>query len=309
MHYTLHQLQIFVKIAEKKSITKAAEELHLTQPAISIQLKNFQDQFPIPLTEVIGRQLYVTDFGKEIEKAALRILAEIGQLQHTVNAYNGQLVGKLKISAVSTGKYLMPYFLNDFLKMHPQVELQLDVTNKSRVIAALESNETDLALVSIIPDNMKVEKLELLPNRIHLVGPPGMKIENKNMGSLVNSSIPMIFREKGSGTRSAVEQFISEQDVQISNKLELTSNEAVKQAILAGLGYSLMPAIGLRNELILEQLEIYPIKGLPIQSNWNLIWHSGKKFSPVTAAFIQYLHDQKSTLIERYFSWYEQFEH
>jgi DNA-binding transcriptional LysR family regulator len=309
MHYTLHQLQIFVKIAEKKSITKAAEELHLTQPAISIQLKNFQDQFPIPLTEVIGRQLYVTDFGKEIEKAALRILAEIGQLQNTVNAYNGQLVGKLKISAVSTGKYLMPYFLNDFLKMHPQVELQLDVTNKSRVIAALESNETDLALVSIIPDNMKVEKLELLPNRIHLVGPPGMKIENKDMGSLVNSSIPMIFREKGSGTRSAVEQFISEQDVQIFNKLELTSNEAVKQAILAGLGYSLMPAIGLRNELILEQLEIYPINGLPLQSNWNLIWHSGKKFSPVTAAFIQYLHDQKSTLIERYFSWYEQFEH
>lgn len=308
MHYTLHQLQIFVKIAEKKSITKAAEELHLTQPALSIQLKNFQEQFQIPLTEVIGRQLYLTEFGKEIEKAALRILTELGNLQHTVNAYNGQLVGKLKLSVVSTGKYLMPYFLSDFLKTHPQVELQLDVTNKSRVIEALESNETDLALVSIIPDNLKVDKLELLPNRIHLVGQPGLSIKGKDLRSLSDGTIPMIYREKGSGTRSAVEKFMVEQNIQLSKNLELTSNEAVKQAILAGLGYSLMPIIGLRNELILGQLEIYPIKGLPIRSQWNLIWHSGKKFSPVTDAFIQHLRNNKDVLIDQYFNWYEQFE-
>jgi DNA-binding transcriptional LysR family regulator len=308
MNYTLHQLQIFIKIAEKKSITKAAEELHLTQPAISIQLKNFQEQFHIPLTEVIGRQLYLTEFGKEIEKAAQRILDELIHLQDTVNAYNGQLVGKLKLSAVSTGKYLMPYFLYDFLKMHPQVELQLDVTNKSRVIDALVSNETDLALVSIIPENMKVDKLELLPNQIHLVGQPGLNIKGKDLRSLSDGGIPMIYREEGSGTRSAVEKFIAEQDIKLSKKLELTSNEAVKQAILAGLGYSLMPVIGLRNELILGQLEIYPIKGLPIRSQWNLIWHNGKKLSPVASAFLKHINDNKDTIIERYFNWYKQFE-
>jgi len=308
MNYTLHQLQIFIKIAEKKSITKAAEELHLTQPAISIQLKNFQEQFHIPLTEVIGRQLYLTEFGKEIEKAAQRILDELIHLQDTVNAYNGQLVGKLKLSAVSTGKYLMPYFLYDFLKMHPQVELQLDVTNKSRVIDALVSNETDLALVSIIPENMKVDKLELLPNQIHLVGQPGLNIKGKDLRSLSDGGIPMIYREEGSGTRSAVEKFIAEQDIKLSKKLELTSNEAVKQAILAGLGYSLMPVIGLRNELILGQLEIYPINGLPIRSQWNLIWHNGKKLSPVASAFLKHINDNKDTIIERYFNWYKQFE-
>lgn len=308
MHYTLHQLQIFVKISEKQSITKAAEALHLTQPAISIQLKNFQEQFKIPLTEVIGRQLYLTDFGKEVEQAAQKILAEVGNLQHKVNAYNGQLSGKLKISAVSTGKYLMPFFLSDFLKIHPNVELELDVTNKSRVIDALEANETDLALVSIIPENLNVNKLDLLPNSIHMVGQPGLKLKGKNINSVISSSTPIIYREKGSGTRSAVEKFFTEHNMNISNKLELTSNEAVKQAILAGLGYSLMPIIGLRNELTMGQLEIYPIQGLPIRSQWNLIWHKGKQFSPVTETYIQYLIQHKDQLIANYFNWYEQFE-
>jgi LysR family transcriptional regulator, low CO2-responsive transcriptional regulator len=308
MHYTLHQLQIFVKIAEKQSITKAAEELHLTQPAISIQLKNFQDQFEIPLTEVIGRQIYLTDFGKEVEKAAQSILSEVGALQQKVNAYKGQLTGKLKVSVVSTGKYIMPYFLNDFLSSNPEVELQLDVTNKSRVIEALEQNEVDMVLVSIIPEHIKVEKLELLPNQIYLVGQPGLKFKNKNIQAVLDSPRPLIFREEGSGTRSSIEKFMNEQKLQISKKIELTSNEAVKQAILAGLGYSFMPIIGLKNELTLGQLEIYQIKGLPIRSQWNLIWHSGKKFSPVADAFVEHIRSSKQELISRYFNWYEQFE-
>lgn len=308
MHYTLHQLQIFVKIAEKQSITKAAEELHLTQPAISIQLRNFQDQFEIPLTEVIGRQLYLTDFGKQVEKAARNILSEVGSLQQSVNAYKGQLTGKLNISVVSTGKYVMPYFLNDFLKANPEVELQMDVTNKSRVMEALEMNDTDMALVSIIPENIKVEKLELLENKIYLVGPRGNEMKSDDIQSVLNGSIPLIFREEGSGTRSSVEKFINERNLKISKKIELTSNEAVKQAILAGLGYSFMPVIGLKNELTLGQLEIYPIKGLPIRSQWNLIWHSGKKFSPAAEAFIEHIRNNRQELIQRYFAWYDQFE-
>ena len=115
MNYTLNQLRIFLKVVQNQSVTKASEELHLTQPAVSIQLKNFQDQFEIPLTEVVGRKIYVTDFGKEIAEAAEQILQQVNTIDYKTLAYKGQLFGKIKISVVSTGKYVMPYFLADFL--------------------------------------------------------------------------------------------------------------------------------------------------------------------------------------------------
>jgi DNA-binding transcriptional LysR family regulator len=138
MNYTLHQLQIFLKITQTKSITKAAEELFLTQPAVSIQLKNFQNQFDIPLTEVVGRQLYVTEFGREIAIAAENILNEVHQINYKTAAYKGQLFGRLKIATVSTGKYVIPYFLSKFMNANPGIELVLEVTNKALVIDALK---------------------------------------------------------------------------------------------------------------------------------------------------------------------------
>src|SRR6056297_907114 len=143
MNYTLHQLRVFLKITDNQSITKAAEELNLTQPAVSIQLKNFQDQFSIPLTEVVGRQLYVTDFGKEIAEAAEKILNEVDAITFKTMAYQQQLAGRLKISIASTGKYVMPYFLSDFMRKHRGVDLVMDVTNKTYVIESLERNEVD----------------------------------------------------------------------------------------------------------------------------------------------------------------------
>ena len=131
MNFTLHQLKVFITIVENKSITKAAIELNMTQPAASIQLKNFQDQFDIPLSEIIGRQFYVTDFGKEIYQIAEEILNKTESIQYKTEAFKGLLSGKLKISVVSTGNYVMPYFLNGFLKKHPKVELVLDVSNNN----------------------------------------------------------------------------------------------------------------------------------------------------------------------------------
>ena len=145
MNYTLNQLRIFLKIAEKQRITKASEELHLTQPAVSIQLKNFQNQFPIPLTEVVGRQLFITDFGEEIAEAAKRILREVESINYKLLGFQGELAGKLKISVVSTGKYVMPYFLSGFIREHTGVDLIMDVTNKARVVESLEENEVDFA--------------------------------------------------------------------------------------------------------------------------------------------------------------------
>ena len=146
MNYTLHQLQVFAKVVQLKSITKASEELYMTQPAVSIQLKNFQDQFDIPLTEVVGRQLYVTEFGMEVYKMAERVINEVYAINYKTMAYKGHLTGRLVISIVSTGKYVMPYFLSDFMKINKGVDLIMDVTNKSRVISSLQNNEIDFAL-------------------------------------------------------------------------------------------------------------------------------------------------------------------
>src|SRR5690349_1442490 len=150
MNYTLNQLQVFLKITQTLSVTKAAEELHLTQPAVSIQLKNFQDQFDIPLTEVIGRKIYITDFGKEIADAAESILNQVEMIDLKTHAFRGHLTGRLKISVVSTGNYVMPYFLSSFMRQHEAVELVMDVTNKSKVIESLDKNTVDFSLVSII---------------------------------------------------------------------------------------------------------------------------------------------------------------
>jgi len=301
MQYTLHQLQIFSKIVEKQSITKASEALHLTQPAVSIQLRNFQDQFPIPLTEVIGRKLYVTDFGKEIAMAAEKILGEVKEINYKTLAYQGQLSGVLKISVVSTGKYIMPYFLSDFMKQHKGVELVLDVTNKARVINSLEKNTVDFSLVSVLPDKLQIEKIELMENQLYLVGNKDEKFTKKNYDKSIFATLPLIYREQGSGTRYTMEKFIEKNNLPVSKKMELTSNEAVKQAVVAGLGYSIMPLIGIRNELNMGRLQIIPVKGFPIKSNWHMIWLKHKKFSLVAAAFLDYLKKEKSEIIEKRF--------
>lgn len=307
MNYTLHQLQVFLKVTQIQSITKAAEELHLSQPAVSIQLKNFQDQFEIPLTEVVGRKLFVTDFGKEIAESAENILNQVYAINYKTVAYKGQLTGRLKISVVSTGKYVMPYFLSDFLKQHAGVELLLDVTNKLNVIRSLEKNEVDLALVSVLPDHLQFEKVDLIQNKLYLVANRDFKSASKVHDKSIFETLPLIYREPGSGTRYAMEKFIERNNLPVQKKMELTSNEAVKQAVIAGMGCSIMPLIGIKNELGNGDLQIINVKGFPIKSIWNLIWLKGKSFSPVANSFLTYIKLEKSKIIKNRFEWYEQY--
>lgn len=303
MNYTLNQLRVFAKIVELGSITKASEELHLTQPAVSIQLKNLQDQFEIPLTEVIGRKIYITDFGKEIASAAQSILQQVDEINYKTLQHKGQVVGKLKLSVVSTGKYVMPYFLTDFLNESKGVDLIMDVTNKATVIKHLENNDVDYALVSVLPKNIAVENIPLMENRLYLVGrktnETPAKIKLKTLENL-----PLIYREQGSATRQVMEKFLSDNDIHVLKKMELTSNEAVKQAVLAGLGFSIMPLIGIKNELKNGELTIIEVKGLPIITNWNLIWLKDKKFSPAAEAYKVFLQNNKSNIISKQFEWF-----
>lgn len=307
MHYTLHQLQIFLKITQIQSITKAAEELHLTQPAVSIQLKNFQDQFPIPLTEVVGRKLYITDFGKEIALAAEKILNEVYAINYKTLAYQGSLSGRLKISIVSTGKYVMPYFLSDFMKINSGIDLFMDVTNKARVIENLELNEVDFALVSVLPNKLKVNRVELMSNRLFYVGSSDLKFKGTPNKKKLFEDLPLIYREQGSATRNAMEIFIETNKLSVRKKIELTSNEAVKQAVVSGLGCSIMPLIGIKNELKYGDLQIIPVKGLPLVTTWNLIWLQSKKLSPAASALLEFLEKQKEDIIKEKFAWINNF--
>ena len=301
MQYTFHQLKIFTRIAQLGSITKAAEELHLSQPALSIQLRNFQHQFDIPLTEIVGKKLYLTDFGQEILAYAERILDQAGAMDDVVQSYKGQLTGKLKIAVVSTGKYVMPYLLTDFLNAHPAITLELDVTNKEKVIESLEHNSIDFALVSLVPGHLKTESIPIVKNTMHLIGAYESKKSQIELSINELQQLPWIFREQGSGTRQMMERFLSQRHITVQKMLELTSNEAVKQAIMANLGYSIMPLIGIRNELMSKQLMIMPVKGLPIHTTWHIIWLKGKKHSPVVKALLEYIKDNKKKILQEHF--------
>ena len=302
MNYTLNQLQIFLKVTQLRSITKTAVELNLTQPAISIQLKNFQDQFDSPLIEIIGKKVYVTDFGREVSEKIELILNQVESISNLNKEKSKQLTGKLRIAVVSTGKYVMPYFLSDFLNKNSEVTLLMDVNNRAGVIQSIERNEVDLALVSVMPDKRNFESLELLPNNLYLVGKNLIKRKKSSEELKEYSDLPFIYREKGSATRQTMERFIEKKKIQPVKKLELTSNEAVKQAVLAGLGYSIMPEIGIRNELINGLLHIVPIKGLPITTSWQLIWLKGKRHTLVSNSFLEHLEPKKASIIAEHFS-------
>lgn len=309
MHYTLHQLQVFAKVVQQKSITKAAEDLHMTQPAVSIQLKNFQDQFDIPLTEVVGRQLYITDFGMEIYQMAERVINEVYSINYKTMSYRGNLTGRLLISIVSTGKYVMPYFLSGFLNKNKGIELIMDVTNKSKVITSLENNEIDFALVSVLPEGMNVNEEILMDNELYVVTDRKTRVSRKPITKSEINKMQLIFREEGSGTRYVMESYFKKHNIHIKKKMALTSNEAVKQAVIAGLGNSILPLIGIRNELLNGDLKIIPANGFPIKSKWRLIWLKEKRMSPAAEAYIKYISENKGTILEDHFNWIEKFSY
>lgn len=305
MNYTLHQLEIFLKIAELQSVTKASEALYLTQPAVSIQLKKFQQQFKIPLFEVVGRRIYITEFGKEIAEAAKKIMEEVKAIDYKALSYQGELAGKLKIAIVSTAKYVMPYFISDFINENRGIDLVMNVTNKASVIKALENNEVDFAMVSTIPKKLKINRIQLMKNELFMVGGKDYRHKGKYLSKAEFQKLPLIYREQGSATRLAMEKFIDSKKISSIKKMELMSNEALKQAVISGLGFSIMPLIGIKNAIKYGDLQIIPVRGLPIVTNWNLIWLSSKNMSTIAKSLIEYINGNKDALMKKHFDWLE----
>lgn len=302
MNLTLHQLRAFQAVAKYQSITKASIAMNMTQPAVSIQLKNLQEQFSVPLTEIIGKKIHITEFGQELVDTAERIFAEMESIETKMLELKGLLGGKIRISSVSTGKYIIPYLMSDFMQIHPHVDISLEVSNRYNVFAHLQENSTDLALVSILPDDLDLESISIAENNWYLacafdkIDFFKKEIEKENW-----QKVPMILREKGSGTRTTMEKFFSERDIAIESKMELATNEAVKQAVMAGLGVSVLSNFSMTQELKDKRLSIIPYPGLPLKADWRLIWLKQKKHPPAVKAFIRWMGDNKTKIFKDHF--------
>jgi DNA-binding transcriptional LysR family regulator len=298
MKYTLHQLQIFVRLSRTLSVTRAAEELNMSQPAVSIQLKNFQASFAIPLTEFVHKRIYLTEFGRTVAAKAEEVLRSTEGINQCLAVYQGEITGPLRISTVSTGKYIAPYLLAPYIKQHPSVDISLNVSNKSQVLTELTANEIDLALVSLKPE-MRLEEYVLMENEFVLVGSkPPVSAELWSPDRL--GDVPILFREPGSATRQIMERYLQHHGVMTKRSLELTSNEAIKQSIMAGLGYSIMPKVSVLTALEQGWLFIQPIRGLPIKNQWSFIWPEGKKLSPQAQAFLDNVHEHAHDHLQRF---------
>jgi len=295
MNYTFRQLEAYHAVGSLLSFTKAAAKLYLTQPAVSIQFKTFSQQFDYPLIEYQSKQMVLTELGAEVLRRVTQILDHIAALNTLNKSLKDKLTGTLTLSVVSTGKYIMPYLVKTFIDALPDVDLVMDVNNRLKVIESLEKNCVDFSLVSVLPKNLPVEVLELIPNELFLMGSPRQKELWKtiNMGQMT-----YLLRERGSSTRSHMEKFLSMIRVTPNKKVELTSNETIKQSVIAGLGISVMPVIGLQRELSEGTVVIIEHPKLPIKTNWNLIWRQQKELSPVASAFLKHLKDHKESLLK-----------
>lgn len=290
MNYTLHQLKVFEAVALKKSITKAAGFLHMTQPAVSIQIKQLQQTVGTPLIEYIGKSLYLTEAGKELLRMQKTIKHEADSFEAFISDLKGGLKGTLSISAASTAKYFLPYLLGAFQKKFPEVKISLKVTNRNEVLKHLYSNEFSLAILTQIPDDTTITSQPFLENPLVMACPAGHPLitrKNLTLGDLKDQ--PFIFREEGSGTRMVMEDELKSADIIPEKAMELSTNEAVKQAIMAGIGISLISSLSMKTELEAGLISTLDLSRYPRQTHWHILYKNDKMLSKVYLNFIDFL--------------------
>jgi len=249
MSFTLHQLKVFEAVARNESITKAASELHMTQPAVSIQLKQLQEHFGLELTEVIGRRLHLTDAGNELFSHVRDLNQSLDDLEATMAERRGTLRGNLHFSVVSTGKYFMPHFLGHYKNQFPGINLQLQVTNRFTVLRHLKENMTDFVVISLDPEDLPHDFIPIMDNPLVVAAHPDTPITKKDMIFRHLAKYPFILREEGSGTRMVMLDLFKKYKMDPDVTFELGTNEAIKQAIMAGFGMSVLSRFSLKIEL------------------------------------------------------------
>jgi DNA-binding transcriptional LysR family regulator len=290
IHATLHQLKVFEATARQGSFTRAAEELFLTQPTVSMQVKQLTKAIGLPLFEQVGKKLYLTDAGRELFSACQDIFGRLDQLEMRVADMKGMKQGQLRLAVITTAKYFVPRLLGPFCRIYPGIDVSLIVTNHEQVIERLSDNQDDLYIMSQLPEHMDIEAYPFLDNPLVVVAPRNHPLagqKNIPIARLIEEHF--IMREPGSGTRRSVQKLFDQEGISVRVRLELGSNEAIKQAIAGGLGLSVLSRHTLTPEGSNSELTVLDVQGFPIHRNWYAVHLSGKQLSVVTSTFFDYL--------------------
>ncbi len=289
MNLTFRQLRLFLALAETGSVSAAARAMHVTQPTASMQLKEITQAVGMPVYEVIQRRVHLTEAGHELARTARAIADEWEALQQKFDAMRGLTRGKLKVALVSTAKYFVPRLLGTFCALHPEIEISLEVLNRDGVVARLRDNLDDLYIMSTPPTDIELEDKIFLPNPLVLIASPSHPLAKRRQLPIEQlGGERFILREQGSGTRMASDRHFRELQFDPSLRLELGSNEAIKQAVAGGLGIAVLSRHALEGKAE-KDVAVLDVQGFPIESRWHVVHPKGKRLSPIAAVFRDHL--------------------
>jgi len=285
-HVTLRQLKVFEAAARNQSFSRAAEELHLTQPGVSMQIKELETSAGMPLFERIGKGMHITEAGRELLRHTHEILRALKDAQDTLDALKGLQGGHLNLGVTSTAKYFAPQLLARFRKLHPALHFRLAVSNREAVIEQLARNEVDLAIMGRPPEGLATVADPFAPHPFVIIAAPDHPLAGRRRIAVAKlADETFLVREQGSGTRSAMQHFVDEHGLAIRVGMEMTSNETIKQAVMAGIGVSFLSRHTIGLELESAKLVILDVRGLPEMRRWFVVHLAAKRLSPTALAF------------------------
>ena len=286
MNITFRQLRLVLALAETGSVTGAARMMHVTQPTASMQLKDVADAIGLPIFEVVGRRVYMTEAGSELVQTARLVAAEWDGFEQRVNSLKGYTRGKLRVALVSTAKYFVPRLLGGFCKRYPEIDVSMEVLNRDGVVARLRNNLDDLYVMSVPPKDLDLVDEVFMANPLVMICASGNPLVKQGTLSLADLSAQrFILREKGSGTRMAVDNRFKKLKFRPDLRLELGSNEAIKESVAGGMGISVISSHALHGNAEEHGVSVLNVAGFPVESQWHIVHPSGKKLSPIASIF------------------------
>ena len=296
MRLTFHQLRLLLAVSREGSVSRAAQRLHLTQPTLSAQLRQLAEQVGLPLFERVGRKLHLTAAGRVVLDTAARVEQELENLDETLAELRGDVVGRLRLAVVSTAETFIPRLLGDFRRERPAVEVSLVVLNRDAVIRRLADNLDDLYIMSRPPQAPPVVATPFLSNPLVVVAAADHPLAGRETLQIeALAAEEFVLREPGSGTRQAAEHFFAAHGLALRPRLELGSNEAVKQAVAGGLGLSLLSAHALAHAVD-EGIAVLRVDGTPLPTQWQVVYPAGKRLTPLAGAFLEFLRERAAEL-------------
>lgn len=297
---TFHQLKVFETAARHGSFTRAAEELFLTQPTVSMQIKQLTKTVGLPLFEQVGKRLYLTDAGRELYATCLEIFNKLSEFEMKVAELKGMKQGRLRLATISTTKYFVPRLLGPFCQLYPGIDISLEVTNHERILERLSDNLDDLYILSQPPEDFDINCYPFVENPLVVLAPRHHPlVQQKNIPLSRLDGEPFIMREPGSGTRQAVQKLFDEHKISVKVRLELGSNEAIKQAIVGGLGISVLSVHTLALEGKNGPLAILDVEGFPIERYWYIVYPASKQLSVIARTFLEYLQNEGKSIAQQ----------